>query len=168
MMTSPDGNQDDSTVSTHNHSVNTRPPSPSASVTNQKLANAQRTKLFPLTFEYKKDITARLESEIASAVQTSVATALVGINDTINTLLQANNKLVYANLRAERDVITEATATAVSLKVDAVVTTAVGRALQNIATPTLDTRKRRGAPINNDIINATEYDTADENGGEGE
>jgi hypothetical protein len=52
MMTSPDGNQDNSTVSTHNCSVHTRSPSPFASVTNKKLAKAQRAKLFPLKFEY--------------------------------------------------------------------------------------------------------------------
>jgi hypothetical protein len=115
--------------------------------------------------QFKKDITARLESEIASAAKSSIATALAGINDTINTLLQANNTLVYENMRAERDVITEATATTVSLKVDAVVTAAVGRALQNLAKPALYTRKRHGAPLNTDIIDETEYDTAEETGG---
>jgi hypothetical protein len=72
MTTSPDGNQDDSTVFTHNRSVHTRPSSPSASVTQKKLAKAQRTKLSPLKFEYNVSAPniqiAQLHSQVVKAL----------------------------------------------------------------------------------------------------
>jgi hypothetical protein len=44
--------------------------------------------------QFKKDITDRLESEIATAVKNSVAIALEGINATMNQILSANNMIV--------------------------------------------------------------------------
>jgi hypothetical protein len=78
---------------------------------------------------FKKDTTARLETEIATAVKSSVATALEGINATMNQLLSANNTIVYNNMKSEREIITNATAAAVAKKVDIAVTDAVARAL---------------------------------------
>jgi hypothetical protein len=59
---------------------------------------------------------------------------MVGINAQLNDLFQANNKIIYTNMQSERTVITDTMSTAVSAKVDLVVTQAVTRALQEFAT----------------------------------
>jgi hypothetical protein len=104
--------------------------------------------------QFKKDINARLEKEIATAVKESVATALAGINETVNKLLTANNTIVYDNMKAEREIITEATATAVSNHVDLPVTQAVARALDNLTKrsniPSSPFRKKRSNTTNED------------------
>jgi hypothetical protein len=79
--------------------------------------------------QFKNDITQRLESEIAAAVESSVATALVGIHATMNQILSANNIIIYDNMKSERDIVTTATASAIATKVDLAVTAAVTRAL---------------------------------------
>jgi hypothetical protein len=85
--------------------------------------------------QFKKDITDWLESEIASAVQVSVANALKGINATMNKLLRENNSIVYDNMKSERDIITNATAAAVAERVDIAVTDAVACALASHTRP---------------------------------
>jgi hypothetical protein len=77
--------------------------------------------------QFKKDITDRLESEIAMAVKNSVAIALEGISAMMNQILSANNTIVYDNKKSEREIIMNATA--VAKKVDIAVTAAVSRAL---------------------------------------
>jgi hypothetical protein len=52
MVTTADGPPDDSTASTCNRSTKNRSPSTSTTTTQKKLAKAQRTKLYPLKFEY--------------------------------------------------------------------------------------------------------------------
>jgi hypothetical protein len=79
--------------------------------------------------QFKKEISDRLESEIATAVKNSVATALEGINATMNQILSANNTIVYDNIKSKREIITNATAVAVAKKVDIAVSAAVARAL---------------------------------------
>jgi hypothetical protein len=79
--------------------------------------------------QFKQDITARLETEIATAVQNSVAIALEGINATMNKMLSANNTIVYDNMKSEREIITNATAAVVAKHSDIAVTDDVARAL---------------------------------------
>jgi hypothetical protein len=111
--------------------------------------------------QFKQEITERLESEIAAAVTASVATALVGINATMNQILSANNTIVYDNMKSEREIITNATAVAIAKKVDLTVTDAVARALaMHVASTTASTaesparyRKDGKRPnINNDAV----------------
>jgi hypothetical protein len=47
-------------------------------------------------------------------VKNSVATALEGINATMDKLLSANNTIVYDNTKSECEIITNATAAAVA------------------------------------------------------
>jgi myo-inositol-1-phosphate synthase len=101
--------------------------------------------------QFKKDITDRLEAEIATAVKNSVATALEGINATMNKILSANNTIVYDNMKSEREIITNATAAAVAKRVDIAVTDAVARALashtrSSSASPTRKKEKRSNHP----------------------
>jgi hypothetical protein len=79
--------------------------------------------------QLKKNITARLESEIAAAVTASVVTALVDIHSTMNLMLSANNTIVYDNMKSEREIITNATTAAIAKKVDLAVAAAVSRAI---------------------------------------
>jgi hypothetical protein len=62
--------------------------------------------------------------------------------------------MVYGNMKAERDVITKATATAVSNKVDQAVTQAVAHALETLSkrstSPTSPYRKKRSNQTNED------------------
>jgi hypothetical protein len=62
-------------------------------------------------------------------VAASVSTALAGINTTMNKLLSDNNTIVYDNMKSKRDIITDATAKAVTDKVDFAVNAAVARAI---------------------------------------
>jgi hypothetical protein len=52
MAKSSDGSSDDSTASTTNCSVKFRSNSPASKTTKKNLAKAQKTKLYPLKFEY--------------------------------------------------------------------------------------------------------------------
>jgi methyl coenzyme M reductase beta subunit len=96
----------------------------------------------------KKDIIDRLETEIATAVKNSVATALEGIDATMNKMLSANNSIVYDNMKSEREIITNATAVAVAKRVDITADTdTVARALashtrSSSASPTRKKEKR--------------------------
>jgi hypothetical protein len=56
--------------------------------------------------DFKQKLIAKLEHDIADTVKSSVATTIEGINATINTSLQDNNKIVYANIQSERNTIT--------------------------------------------------------------
>jgi hypothetical protein len=67
--------------------------------------------------------------------------ALEGVNARMNTMLTENNAIIYANLKSERAIIIEATASAVATKVDAVVTDAVARA-HSTRRPRASSRKR--------------------------
>jgi hypothetical protein len=102
--------------------------------------------------QFKKDRTDRLEKDIAESVKSSVALALEGINAKMNTMLSANNTIVYDNMKSERALITEATASAVSLRVDLAVSTAVARALKLVTrsrSPSV-ARKKGSTPNNTD------------------
>jgi hypothetical protein len=102
--------------------------------------------------QFKTDLTERLEKDIAESVKTSVALALEGINAKMNTMLSVNNTIVYDNMKSERALITEATASAVSLRVDLAVSTAVARALKLVTrsrSPSRD-RKKRSTPTKTD------------------
>jgi hypothetical protein len=97
--------------------------------------------------QFKKDSIDHIETEIATAVKNSVATALEGINATMNKMLSANNSIVYDNMKSERDIITNPTADAVAKRVDIAVTDAVTRALashtrSSSASPTCKKEKR--------------------------
>jgi hypothetical protein len=81
---------------------------------------------------FKKEITERLEAEIATAVQNCVKIALEGINATMNQILSANSTIVYDNMKSEREIISNATAAAVARKVHIAVTSAVARAMQGM------------------------------------
>jgi hypothetical protein len=104
--------------------------------------------------QFKKDITDRLKVEIATAVKNSVATALEGINATMDKMLSANNTIVYDNMKSEREIITNATATAVAKQVDIPVSEAVARALvshaeSSSASPTHKKRTKDDAVMEN-------------------
>jgi hypothetical protein len=104
--------------------------------------------------QFKKDITHCLETEIATAVKTSVATALEGIHAIMNQMLSANNKIIYDNMKSERVIITNATAVAVAKRVDIGVTEAVARALASHAesNPVSPTRKKRSTPYDDAVM----------------
>jgi hypothetical protein len=77
--------------------------------------------------EFKDKLIAKIEHDIADTVKSSVATAMEGMNATINTSLQDNNKIVYANMQAERTTITDTMTAAVSKKMDLSIGIAVTR-----------------------------------------
>jgi hypothetical protein len=115
--------------------------------------------------QFKKDITDRLESEIASAVKDSVATALEGINATMNKMLSDNNSIVYDNMKSERDIITNATAAALAERVDIAVTDAVARALASHTRPSYASptqkKEKRSNPNENNPDAVMEYSAVD-------
>jgi hypothetical protein len=100
--------------------------------------------------QYKKEITDRLDTEIATAVKNSVAIALEGISATMNQILSANNTIVYDNMKSERELITNATAVAVAKKVDIAVSTAVARVLETHAKSSVASPARKKGSSNND------------------
>jgi isopropylmalate/homocitrate/citramalate synthase len=81
--------------------------------------------------DFKDKLIAKLENDIADTVKSSVATAMDGINATINSSLHDNNKTVYANMQAERNAITDTMTAAVSKKMDLSIGITVTRALTN-------------------------------------
>ena len=85
--------------------------------------------------QFKTKMVSKLEHDIAEAVKSSVATAMLGINAQLNDLFQANNQIIYTNMQSERTAITDTMATTVSSKVDLAVTQAVTRALTEFSAP---------------------------------
>jgi hypothetical protein len=111
--------------------------------------------------QFKKEISNRLESEIATAVKNSVAIALEGIIATMNQILSANNTIVYDNMKSEREIITNATAVAVAKKVDIAVSAAVARALaahakSSAASPA---RKKRSSTNDDAVMENSAFDS---------
>jgi hypothetical protein len=111
-----------------------------------------QTKFESDMIQFKKEISARLDSEIAAAVTISVATALEGINATMNQILSANNTIVYDNMKSEKEIITNATAVAIAKKVDIAVSTAVARALATHAKSSTASPVRKKRSPNNDAV----------------
>jgi hypothetical protein len=68
--------------------------------------------------EFKEKLITKMEREIAKTVNSSVKSALVGINAQIISSLQENNKIIYSNMQAKRSTVTEIMSNAVSSKVD--------------------------------------------------
>ena len=92
------------------------------------VVRAEMQKQYNLELEqFKQELSTRMDQEVAKAVNL----ALEGVNSRMNQMLTDNNAIIYRNLKSEREIITEATATAVATKVDAVVTDAVARALSS-------------------------------------
>jgi hypothetical protein len=113
--------------------------------------------------EFKEKLIVKLEHDIAgTAVKSSVATAMEGINATINTSLQDKNKFFYANMQSERNTITETMTTAVSKKMDLSIGIAVTRALTNFRISERRSSPRNKSPARKKRISSpTPGETAD-------